>query len=141
MVREELVRRKLALLHGYARELAEHRDVTLDEYVRGGPTRRATERLLQLIVEVAADINTHLVTEVEGMPPTGYTDSFAAAARIGAISAELAGKLKPSGGLRNALIHEYGDIEDELVHGSVPLVLDGFEEYLGQIHRWLGRQS
>lgn len=55
------------------------------------------------------------------MPPTDYTDSFVSAARIGAIDADLAAQLKPSGGLRNALIHGYGDIDDERVHRSIPL--------------------
>lgn len=137
MVREDLVRRKLATLHGYIEELADHRDVTLQEYVTGSVRRRAVERLLQLIIEVAADINTHLVTEIEGMPPADYTDSFAAAARVGAIDVDLAARLKSSGGLRNALIHEYGDIEDPLVHRSIPLALDGFEEYLRQVTRWV----
>lgn len=95
MVREDLVRRKLATLHGYIEELADHRDVTLQEYVTGSVRRRAVERLLQLIIEVAADINTHLVTEIEGMPPADHTDSFAAAARIGAIDVDLAARLKP----------------------------------------------
>lgn len=137
MVRQDLVRHKLAMLHRYLGELAEHREVSLDEYVQGGMRRRAVERLLQLIVEVAADVNTHLVTELEGMPPADYTDSFTAAARIGAIDAELAARLKPSGGLRNALIHEYGDIDDALVHASIPLALDGFERYIAAVNKWL----
>lgn len=50
MVREELITGKMALLHRYLHELAAHRDITLEQYVTGGPTRWAVERLLQLIV-------------------------------------------------------------------------------------------
>ena len=73
MVRPEVVRRKLAQLHGYLDELGVHRDITLDQYVRRGGPRREVERLLQLIVEVAVDINAHVVTELEGKPPLNRT--------------------------------------------------------------------
>lgn len=43
MVREELVRRKLAHLTGYLEELAAHAAIPLDAYVRaGGPGGRSS---------------------------------------------------------------------------------------------------
>lgn len=100
MVRPDLIRHKLGMLHRYLRELEVHRGISLEQYLTGGDRLRAIERLLQLIVEAAADINTHIVTEVEGAPPTDYRDSFEAMIRCGVIPGDLGGRLKPSAGLR-----------------------------------------
>lgn len=125
------------MLHRYLRELDAHRNITLAEYLMGGDRLRAIERLLQLIVEVAADINTHIVTEIEGLPPTDYTDSFHAMVRCAVIPFDLGERLKPSAGLRNALVHEYGGIDDRRVHAAIPLALEEFRLYAQSVVRWL----
>lgn len=137
MVRAELVRRKLAHLSGYLRELQEYAGVTSETYVRPGGPRRAVERLLQLAIETVVDINVHIVTEIEGTPPPDYRASFLGAARCGAISAALADRLAPSAGLRNALVHDYAEIDDLRVHDSISLTLDGFHEFAASVVTWL----
>ncbi|MGQ0678151.1 MAG: type VII toxin-antitoxin system HepT family RNase toxin [Actinomycetota bacterium] len=139
MVRPEVVRRKLSLLTRYLGELEVHRNVSLEDYLAGGDRLRAIERLLQVIVEAAAGINTHLATELEAAPPTDYGDSFRAAVRCGIIPAELGERLRPSAGLRNALVHQYGGIDDVRVHASIPLGLDGFSAYTQAVTQWLDR--
>lgn len=140
MVRTEIVRRKLAHLDRYLGELEAHRGLALGEYVAPGGPRRTVERLIQLIVETAADINVHVVTELEGQPPTDHRGSFSAAARLGLIPADLAQRLAPSAGLRKALVHDYADIDEARVHAAIPLVLDGFRGYARAVQAWLDRQ-
>lgn len=137
MVRDELVRRKLGHLTGYLDELAEYKDVSLETYSRPGGSRRSVERLVQLAIEAAVDVNVHIATEIEGSPPPDYRSSFAAMARCGAISVDLADRLAPSAGLRNALTHDYADIDDERVHASIPFVLAGFREFAVSVVAWL----
>lgn len=137
MVREELVRRKLAHLTGYLDELAAYAGVTPEDYVRAGGPRRATERLIQLVIETAVDINVHIATETQGSPPPDYRTSFAAAARCGALSVALAEQLAPSAGLRNALTHDYATIDDARVSASVPLMLTGFREFAASVLAWI----
>ena len=137
MVRPEVIRRKLSHLSGYLSELERHRDVTFEAYVgRAGP-KREIERLIQLIVECAADLNVHVVTETEGKPPEDYRSSFFDASRCGLLPRTLADRLAPSAGLRNALVHDYGDIDDERVHASVGSAVDGFTEYARSVQAWL----
>ncbi|MFA5892174.1 MAG: DUF86 domain-containing protein [Actinomycetota bacterium] len=140
MVREEIVRRKLAHLTGYLDELAIYADTSFDDYVGTGGPRRAVERLIQLVIESAVDINVHIATESAGSPPPDYRSSFAAVARCGAISGELAESLAPSAGLRNALTHDYATVDDARVHSAMPMVLAGFREYAASVTRWLAAQ-
>jgi uncharacterized protein YutE (UPF0331/DUF86 family) len=141
MVRPEIVRRKLSHLDAYLAELEPFRGVGLEAYVAPGGPRRAVERLIQLVVEAAADINLHVASELEGRPPTDYRESFHAAARVGLIPVGLAERLAPAAGLRNALVHEYATIDDARVHASIPLVLDGFREYVRAVVAWLERNA
>ncbi|MGH2771923.1 MAG: type VII toxin-antitoxin system HepT family RNase toxin [Actinomycetota bacterium] len=141
MVRPELVTRKLSQLHRYLSELEAHRGLPYQDYLSKSDKRRAVERLLELVVEVAVDLNTHLVTEKRGSPPSDYADSFRAAAACGILPAGLAETLAPSAGLRNVLVHEYGEIDDAKVHGSITMALDGFAEYSRNIVKWLKSEN
>lgn len=141
MVREELIRRKLTHLSSYLDELNAYASVDPADYALAGGPRRAVERLIQLVVETAVDINVHVVTEIEGSPSPDYRASFPAAARCGAIPFDLAERLAPAAGLRNVLVHDYADIDDVRVRAAIPVTLDGFREYASAVLHWLEQRS
>ena len=66
--------------------------------------------------------------------------SFAAAAEADVIDADLAERLAPAAGLRNLLVHRYGDIRLDLVAAAIPEVLDGFAIYVEQVANSLPAQ-
>lgn len=137
MVRDEVVRRKLAHLSGYLDELDAYANVGLDTYLTHDGPRRAIERLIQLVVESAVDINVHICTEATGAPPPDYRSSFIETAGHGVFPADLAERLAPAAGLRNALTHDYADIDDVRVLDALPMVLSGFRDYTTHVTRWL----
>lgn len=139
MVRVELVERKLEALANYLDELRTLRPTDLQEYQTDLARRRAIERLLQLVVEVATDINTHLAAE-SGQVPDDYFESFWNAARLGAIDDKLARALAPSAGLRNRLVHEYEALDDGQVFASIDRALRLFPVYIRQILTFLERR-
>jgi uncharacterized protein YutE (UPF0331/DUF86 family) len=71
------------------------------------------------------------------MAPTTTAQSFRLAAEVGAIPVELAERLIPAAGLRNLLVHRYGDIDVTLLIRSVTEVLAGFDDYVGHLARWI----
>lgn len=101
-------------------------------------TRAAAERLIQVVVDLAVDINAHLAVVTTGAAPQTGRDSFLAAATSGAITQALAEQLAPAAGLRNVLVHRYADIRTDLVASAVDTVLDGFAEYVRQVAGYLG---
>ena len=112
-----------------------------EETLRSEPlTRAAAERLIQVVVDLAVDINGHVVTSVTAAAPHTGHDSFLAMSGVGAISEDLAERLAPSAGLRNVLVHRYADIRIDLVADAIPTVLDGFGQYVGQVADWLTPQ-
>lgn len=133
----EVVGRRLRLLH---QTLTDLRPLAqLDQAVlREDPVRRAAiERFIQVLVDLAADVNTYIVIARLGSAPATTADSFRLAADVGTIPVELAERLVPAAGLRNLLVHRYGDIDVVLLAEAMAQVLAGFDDYVGSVARWL----
>ncbi len=135
------IRARLRAMRETLAELEALRSTDADTLSAEPLTRAAAERLIQVVVDLAVDINGHLVTSETGAAPHTGHDSFLAVAAIGAISEDLAERLAPSAGLRNILVHRYVDIRTDLVAGAIPTVLDGLADYVRQTADWLARAS
>ncbi len=72
-------------------------------------------------------------------PPEDYSISFVKAAQVGLISYELAEKIKGSAGMRNILVHEYMEIDDEKVFNAIPLAIREYKEYINQVEEFVER--
>lgn len=135
----DVVGRRLRAIADTLDDLAPLRGVT-PERLRAEPlTRAAVERLVQVIVDLAIDLNAHLAAALLGRAPATGRDSLAMAAEAGVIDAGLAERLAPAAGLRNLLVHRYQEVRLELVAGSVDPVLDGFADYQRSVAAYLDR--
>ena len=133
----ELVAKKLEKLGGYLRELEQLVGLSLKEYERDVRARRATERLLQIIIETACDINGHFVAKLARKAPASRRDSFHDLASLGVLHKDVAQQLAQSVGLRNRLVHDYDVLSDRLVHQAAQEALDQYAAYGRTIHRIL----
>lgn len=93
--------------------------------------------MLSQIVELAGSINTHIVASLLGRSPSSYADSFDKLARTEVIEWDLAAALRPSAGMRNALVHDYREIDHSKVSAAIPLAVEQYGTYVRQIARWL----
>ncbi len=137
MIEADLIRRKLSRLNMYLDKLKPVAKHTLEEYISDFYLKASAERLIQLIVDCASDINNHVVVEMGQRPPEDYGSSFIRASEAGMLTDELANRLKGSGGMRNILVHEYMDIDDEKVHKALSIALSDFKEYIRQVDHFL----
>jgi uncharacterized protein YutE (UPF0331/DUF86 family) len=110
---------------------------TFNEYLSDFYLKSSAERLIQLIVECASDINNHVVVESGKRPPEDYTSSFIRASEVGLLKRDLADRIKGSGGMRNIIVHEYMDIDDEKIFITLPLALMDYKEYVAQVDAFL----
>src|SRR5262249_7536276 len=101
--------------------------------------RYAAERLLQLLVDTAVDINAHLIVELTGAPPQDYYDSFIKAAQAGVLSAAFALSIAQSTGLRNRLVHQYEPVVHPIVHGAVAEASRQYTEFCRHITTFVDR--
>ena len=127
-----VIKRKLTFLIQYLQDLKKFENIGKKAFSKH---HYEIERILQLIVEVACDMNAHLLSQRVEKPPSSYFESFILLGRQGIISQKLAEELAPSTGLRNALVHFYEGIEEEKVRKSIVLVLKYFPEYVREIKK------
>ena len=92
---------------------------------------------MQLIVECATDINNMLLKMQGNKGAVDYFNSFIDIAEQDIIPVEFALKIAPSTGLRNILVHEYEEINDEVVYNSINTCLQYYLEYMGLINQYL----
>lgn len=131
------MQRRLSEMSVLLAVLDRHRQVTGHDLEEEIERRLVIERAVTQIVDLAVKINTHVATATGRPAPADYHQSFAAAAGSGAITADLATTLAPSTGLRNRLIHEYDDIDLDVVADAIAEAVDGYRTFVTQVSRWL----
>lgn len=141
MINKDLILSKLLKIKNYIQELKTFSNITFEEYKRDFIKKRAVERLIFLLVEVATDINSYVIVEIGKNPPTDYYDSFIKAIEIGLISKQLGEKLAPSAGLRNRLVHEYDEIKDDIVYSSINDAIELYTTFIKEVNDYIKIQN
>jgi uncharacterized protein YutE (UPF0331/DUF86 family) len=77
--------------------------------------RLATERALQVALQICIDIGAHLISELGLRRPDDYRGVFKSLADGTVIPRDLADRLGDAAGLRNVLVHDYVDVDDHKV--------------------------
>lgn len=137
-----VIRDKLTRLGSYLQELEPlGRQYSLADYCASGLVKHSAERLIELIVEAAVDINGLLVT-LQGLPPPkDYYASFLEVGRLGVYPWPFGKQLAKTAGLRNRLAHEYETIKDPLVYRVVKTMPALYRRYMASVHRYLFRRQ
>jgi uncharacterized protein YutE (UPF0331/DUF86 family) len=136
-VEKEVIRRKLSVIVENLKTLEQINKMSKEEYIKDVYKRKATERLLQELIEAAVDINKHIIVQTSNTAPNDYYESFIKAGELKIISADLAEKLAPLAGLRNRLVHEYDFLEHSIVLDAVRIVEKLYPEYVKEIENYI----
>jgi uncharacterized protein YutE (UPF0331/DUF86 family) len=115
--------------------------VDVDRFARDFSTQLVVERIVSQLVDLAAGINTHVLTTETGESPPDVRRSFTAVAETGLIDHDLAERLAPSAGLRNVLVHAYVDVDLARLVAAVPLASEQYAEYVRQVARWVADRN
>lgn len=138
-VDKEVVRRKLTVIIENLKALEPIKAMTLKQYANDIYKRKATERLLQELIEAAIDINTHIIVQTHNTIVDNYYESFIKMGDINVISAELAKELAPSAGLRNVLVHEYDALNNSIILEAVKVVSNNYYQYIKSVDKYVSR--
>lgn len=99
--------------------LEEVRERGLDAYLADPSLRAATERWLELAVQICVDLGTQTALEQRGAAPSNYAEVFTTLGRAELIEMDLAERLAEAAKQRNLLAHLYLDIDDKKVFESL----------------------
>ncbi|MBU0494578.1 MAG: DUF86 domain-containing protein [Chloroflexi bacterium] len=131
------IEEKLTLMVDYLAELRQIGACSYPEFRGDFRIKRTTERLIQLVVECATDINGLLVTGLGHTPPPDYYSSFVELGRLGVLSPDFADELAPTTAIRNRLVHEYDTVDERLIYASVQPIIQEFSRYVQLINSYL----
>ena len=98
------------------RDWERYQKYTLDELLRDRDKKNMVLHAMLISIQAAIDISSHLISKNQLKRPTTYRETFELLGQAGMISEELAGELSDLAGLRNVLVHIYGELDLDEIH-------------------------
>ena len=137
MVDRALILRKLSNLEAYLVQIKEYSGLSLDSYVNDWKTQRIIERTLQMMIETCSDIAGHIIADQKHRVPTGYADTFKVLEENQIIDKPLAVSLAQMAKFRNVVVHDYDQVDGEIVIGILRKRLQDFELFRNAVVAFL----
>jgi uncharacterized protein YutE (UPF0331/DUF86 family) len=134
------LRRYLVALDDILTRLSEHTGKGVEALSADTNERWAIERGLQLCTQCVLDIATHLVASA-GRDAADYASALDELGRLGILSSDLAKRLRPLAGFRNALVHGYMSIDVTRLHAVLNQHLDEVREFARSIDSLLSANA
>jgi uncharacterized protein YutE (UPF0331/DUF86 family) len=131
----ELVAKKLAFVETCVQQLRTlARPDLLAEDVR---EQRFVEHTLQLAIQAALDVASHIVSDERLGEPDTNRDVFRLLERAGIVPPELGPRLEQMAGFRNVVVHLYQDVDLEIVRDVLENHLDDLLGFVAAIRKRL----
>lgn len=136
MVDRERIERRLMKLEQTVRKLKEIATYSWEDYNQNEGLKDRAERNLQLAAQSCIDLANHLIADLGFRSPLTYAESFTVLREEGIISPDLAETMQKIAGFRNILVHDYLEIDQQIVYTTLNKLQD-FREFAQCIHRVL----
>jgi uncharacterized protein YutE (UPF0331/DUF86 family)/predicted nucleotidyltransferase len=134
----QVVSRYLADLNHTLNTLERMKSIGLDEFISDPRNHWAVERGLLRCIQDLLNISNHILAGLGFQVPETYRGSILAMASARVIPREFAEQLAPMAGFRNILVHDYIEVNLEIVYSLFQGHLNDFREFTGYIARFLG---
>ncbi len=129
MVDKNLLLRKLSELETYYDQIKEYSDITVDNYKSDWKIQRIIERTLQIMIETCVDVANHIISDKKMRPPISYADAFRILFENNIIETELLDIMEKMAKFRNIVVHQYEDVNAEIVSVIIIKHLGDFLKY------------
>jgi uncharacterized protein YutE (UPF0331/DUF86 family) len=133
----QIITKRLNVMIKSLNHLRKFEAISFEEFMNNYESQLVVERLIEILVELASDINAYLLVQLYQIAPDTYADSFVKASQQGIISQDLAKELAKSAGMRNILAHQYVDIDHQIVYGAIVKALKQYTNFIQQINSFL----
>lgn len=124
-----MVLRKLSAIDEYLKQIGEFSGVSVDEYKSDWKSQRIVERTLQMLIETCADIANHIISDRNMRIPTSYSDTFRVLLENDAIDENLFAVMEKMAKFRNIVVHQYEEVDAEIVIMILRKHLDDFVRF------------
>lgn len=141
MIDKEFVREKINLITRDLERLREFSGFTISRMAEDFMRYAALKNILTEIIGRAIDINEHLIGELAKpamSSPKTYKETFLFLGELDVLPKDFAKEISKSAGFRNAIIHEYNNLDKGIVYRSVGDATGQYISYCGYILKFLG---
>ncbi len=128
-----VIETRLRKLNKNVGRLKRHSNITLEDYLNNEDLQAIIERNLQVAIQCCIDIGNYIISRQRLEIPDEEVNIFIILAQNNIISKELAEKIKGMVRFRNILVHDYIDIDHEVVYNTLPNKLTDSEKFAQNI--------
>jgi uncharacterized protein YutE (UPF0331/DUF86 family) len=139
MTNRDLLEKKLSFIERTLRELRVH--ARPPEIERDLREQRFVERELQLAIQAALDIASHVVSDERFEEPTTNAALFTTLVRHGVVPEALSDPLTQMAKFRNVLVHGYVDVDPAILRDVVENHLGDLDAFVSAIRARLDREQ
>ncbi len=138
MVDPDVVRAKTAALRHHGARLRARLPLSPEALEADEDLRNVVLMDLQQAIQAAIDLAVHACAHERLGAPEGPAAAFAALARAGIIGDDLGVRLAGAAGLRNIIVHRYGDLRMAALVESLARGLDDLDAFVASLWRARG---
>ncbi|MCK4541071.1 MAG: DUF86 domain-containing protein [Spirochaetales bacterium] len=132
-----VIERKLALLDDQVQKLRKHtKNLSFEEFRDDWVIRSMSERALQVAVEIMIDIAERIIALKKAGPVSGASETMNMLNTLGIISS--AEPYRSMVRFRNLIVHEYEQINPEVMYSLISSRLDDFARFRDELDRTFG---
>lgn len=136
-----IVERRLAMILEELEFLKSIKKQRYAEFLNDGKSLRSTARAIETIAQSLIDICSHIVAQKHFGISDTYKGTIELLAKNHLISTGLSSKLQRVIAMRNVLVHQYLDIDFEIVWKSIDSLLVDAAEFVKAIEKYLNGKS
>lgn len=140
MINKNFVIEKVNLMTAGLEQLAGFSKMTLVEIAGDYIKYSALKNILMETIGRAIDINEYLITQLADPKieaPKTYRDGFLAMGKFGILPPDFAQEIAKSAGFRNAIVHEYNNLDKSGVYETVGQAIDQYNKYCELVMRYI----
>lgn len=140
MLDKEFVKVKIEYIQRDLNRLEPMAGLTISAAARDYVKYAALKNFLMEIIGRAIDINEHIIAEagdVKLEAPLKYRETFLRMADMGVLPKSFAEEIAASAGFRNAIVHDYNNLDKYIVYKSINEAIAQYTKYCDCILKFL----
>lgn len=144
MLNKDFIKEKIELIQEELANMEKLSGYSFQEIVSDFLKKNTFERLLEKIVIRAIDINEHIFEELattETRSPRSYKETFLRLPEFNIYPQDFAESIAKSATTRNALVHDYNEIDIKELYSSAKECLEDYHKYCDYILKFLKETS
>lgn len=144
MIDKYLINEKISLILRDLDTVRAFQNMTFDEVAKDQIKYAALKNFLMEIIGRGIDINEHLIArlfESKVEAPKDYKTTFLILKDLNILPKDFAEEISKSAGFRNAIVHEYNNLNKGIVYKTVGEAIDQYAKYCEYILEFLEKNK